>query len=157
MTTNESDDRVLVLDRVLEAPREAVWRCWTEGELLRQWFCPKPWGVSHAELDVRPGGRNFVVMQGPQGEQVPVAGVYLEVVPGRRLVSTDAFDRAWVPSGKAFMVAEITLDDTPEGHTRYVARALHWSAADRETHEKMGFHQGWAIAADQLEALARSI
>lgn len=116
MTTNASDDRTLVLDRILEAPREAVWRCWTEGELLRQWFCPKPWGVSRAELDVRPGGRNFVVMQGPQGEQVPVAG-----------------------------------------HTRYVARALHWSAADRETHEKLGFHQGWAIAADQLEALARSI
>ena len=73
------------------------------------------------------------------------------------MTTNESDDRAWVPSGKAFMVAEITLDDTPEGHTRYVARALHWSAADRETHERMGFHQGWAIAADQLEALARSI
>jgi uncharacterized protein YndB with AHSA1/START domain len=157
MTTQAPDDRALVLERIVKAPRQAVWRCWTEGELLKQWFCPKPWGVSRAELDVRPGGRNFVVMQGPQGEQVPSAGVYLEVVPGRRLVFTDAFESAWVPSGKAFMVGEITLDDTSEGHTSYTARALHWSAEDRETHEKMGFHQGWAIATDQLEALARSI
>jgi uncharacterized protein YndB with AHSA1/START domain len=44
-----------------------------------------------------------------------------------------------------------------DGHTRYLARALHWSAADRETHEKMGFHEGWGIAADQLEKLAQSL
>jgi uncharacterized protein YndB with AHSA1/START domain len=44
-----------------------------------------------------------------------------------------------------------------DGHTRYIARALHWSAADRETHEKMGFREGWGIAADQLEKLTQSL
>lgn len=157
MAIESSEGCTLVLARTLKAPRDKIWRCWTEGALLKQWYCPKPWGVSHAELDVRPGGRNFVIMQGPEGQQVPVSGVYLEVVPGRRLVFTDAFEQAWIPSGKAFMVGDITLDDTPEGHTRYIARALHWNAADRETHEKMGFHEGWGIAAEQLERLAQSI
>lgn len=157
MAIETPEGRALVLERILKAPREKIWRCWTEGELLKQWYCPKPWGVSHAELDVRPGGRNFVIMQGPDGQQVPVAGVYLDVVPGRRLVFTDAFEQAWIPSGKAFMVGDITLDDTPEGHTKYTARALHWNAADREAHEKMGFHKGWGAAADQLESLAQSL
>lgn len=150
-------DFSLRIERVLRAPRAQVWRCWTEPELLRQWFCPRPWGVSHAELDVRPSGRSFVMMQGPGGEQVPNAGVYLAVEPGRRLVFTDAFDRAWVPSAKAFMVGEILLADAPSDATAYEAIARHWSAEDRETHEKMGFHAGWNAAADQLEALAQSL
>ncbi len=157
MTDPAADDTTLVLDRIIRAPRDKVWRCWTEPDLLRQWYCPKPWSVSHAELDVRPGGRNFVIMQGPEGQQVPQPGVYLEVVPGRRLVMTDAFEQAWVPTAKAFMVADITLEDTPGGDTHYVALARHWSIADREAHEKMGFHAGWGAAADQLEALARSL
>jgi uncharacterized protein YndB with AHSA1/START domain len=43
------------------------------------------------------------------------------------------------------------------GKTRYTARVLHWTAADRETHEKMGFHKGWGIATDQLAALAAKL
>jgi uncharacterized protein YndB with AHSA1/START domain len=148
----------LVLGRLIAAPRAAVWRCWTDPELLPQWFCPKPWGVSEASLDVRPGGASNVVMQGPNGEVVPNPGQYLEVVPGERLVFTDAFVGDWRPSsGKPFMVAEITLADDPSGGTRYVARARHWSAEDTRKHEEMGFHPGWGVATDQLEALARTL
>ena len=43
----------LTLSRHIKVPRAKLWRCWTEPELLKQWFCPKPWGVSHAELEVR--------------------------------------------------------------------------------------------------------
>jgi uncharacterized protein YndB with AHSA1/START domain len=87
----------------------------------------------------------------------PNAGVYLEVDVGRRLVTTDAFASAWQPSGKAFMVAEITLSDAPGGGTLYRAVARHWSLEDRDSHEKMGFHEGWGKAADQLEALAKTL
>lgn len=157
MPTPSTDECTLTLERTLKAPREKVWRCWTEADLLMQWYCPKPWRVSQAELDVRSGGQNKVIMQGPNGEEMAVPGIYLEVEIGRRLVFTDAFERAWIPSGKAFMVAEITFSDTPEGHTHYLARARHWNAADCETHKKMGFHEGWGIAADQLEALAQTL
>lgn len=147
----------LKLERIIAAPRDKVWRCWTEPELLKQWYCPRPWRVVEAELDVRAGGRCFVVMQGPEGQRVPLPGVYLDVVPGSRLVFTDAFEAAWVPSARAFMVGELLLDDAGDGQTRYRAFAHHWSAADRDEHEKMGFHDGWNAAADQLQALAQSL
>ena len=88
MVDNSND---LVLDRMLDAPREKLWRCWTEPELLKQWFCPKPWHVSEARLDLRPGGEFFTVMNGPDGERFDNNGVYLEIAPGERIVFTDAF------------------------------------------------------------------
>ena len=150
-------EHVLTLDRELDAPVEKLWRCWTEPGLLEQWFCPKPWYVSDVRLDPRPGGEFFSVMNGPNGESFENAGVYLEVEPRRRLVSTDAFRPGWIPSGRAFMVAETIFEDAGGGRTRYIARAMHWDRATLEEHERMGFHEGWGMAADQLEALARSL
>jgi len=146
----------LTLERTLAVPRAAVWRCWTEPALLVQWFCPKPWGVREAVMELRGGGRFFTHMVGPNGEQVPNEGVFLELVTGHKLVFTDAFQAGWVPA-KPFMVGEITLEDTPEGHTHYTARALHWSAQDKAQHEAMGFHAGWGMATDQLLALAQTL
>jgi uncharacterized protein YndB with AHSA1/START domain len=149
-------DRDLVLDRLIEAPRTAVWRCWTEPELLVRWFTPAPWSTVRAELDPRPGGSSLVVMRSPEGEEYPNRGVYLAVEPGRRLVFTDAFTEAWRPSQKPFFVGEISLADEGAG-TRYVAVARHWTAEARAEHEAMGFHDGWGKAADQLEAVAAGI
>jgi uncharacterized protein YndB with AHSA1/START domain len=147
-----SADRELVLTRLIDAPREKVWRCWTEPELMKQWFAPLPWTTPHVEVDVRPGGSATIVMRSPDGQDMPNRGVYLEVVPNQRLVSTDAFTAAWQPSEKPFMTLILTFEDEG-GKTRYTARVRHWTVADREAHEKMGFHQGWGICTDQLEAL----
>lgn len=156
MTTTPTSDRELVLSRLIDAPREKVYRAWTEAELLKQWFAPKPWTTPRAELDVRPGGANLVVMRDPDGNEFPNHGVYLEVVPNEKLVLTDAFLRAWEPSEKPFMTVVLTFEDEG-GKTRYTARARHWSVADRESHEKMGFHEGWGQCADQLEAVAKGL
>ncbi len=147
----------LVLTRTFEAPRTALWRCWTEPELLKQWFCPRPWFVSEARIDLRPGGEFFSVMNGPQGERFENTGVFLEVVEGRHLVFTDALRPGWRPAGRPFMVAEVVLEDDGPDRTRYLARAMHWTAEARAEHEAMGFHEGWGKAADQLEELARTL
>lgn len=152
-----SEERALGLDLILDAPRRAVWRCWTEPELMVQWFTPKPWSTARAEVDLRPGGSSLIVMRDPEGKEFPNPGVYLEVVPEERLVFTDAFVRAWEPSAKPFMTASVTLADAPGGGTRYEARALHWAKEDRDQHEKMGFFDGWATAAQQLEDLAKTL
>ena len=150
-------EHMLRLERTLAAPRAAVWRCWSEPALLERWFCPKPWFVTDARLDLRTGGEMATVMNGPEGERVENSGLYLEVEPGRRLIFTDAFTAGWKPSAKAFIVAEITLDDAPDGGTLYTAVVRHWNEEDRKQHEEMGFHPGWNAAADQLEELARSL
>jgi uncharacterized protein YndB with AHSA1/START domain len=148
-------DRDLVLTRLIDAPRQALYRAWTEPQLLKQWFAPAPYTTPVAELDVRPGGANLVVMRGPGGD-MPNAGVYLEVVPNERIVFTNAYTKAWEPSDKPFMTVILTFEDEA-GQTRYTALVRHWSVADREAHEQMGFHQGWGVCADQLEALAKTI
>lgn len=147
----------LVLTRVIDAPREKLFRCWTEPELMKQWFVPKPWTIARAEVDVRPGGSSLIVMRSPEGRELPNPGVFLEVVENERLVVTDAYTSAWVPSAKPFMTAIVTFEDLGGGKTRYTARALHWTAEDRATHEKMGFHEGWGKCADQLAELAKTI
>jgi uncharacterized protein YndB with AHSA1/START domain len=149
-------DRELVLCRLIDAPVEKVYRGWTEPALLKEWFAPKPWTVSRAENDLRPGGATLVVMKSPEGQEMPCPGVYLEVVPNQKLVFTDAYTQAWVPSAKPFMTASLTFENQG-GKTKYTARVLHWSKEDRDTHEKMGFHPGWAQCADQLEALLKNI
>lgn len=150
-------DRELAIGRLLDCAPAAAWRCWTEPDLIVRWFTPPPFRTVRAELDVRPGGANLIVMRGPDGAEFPNRGVYLAVEPGRRLVFTDAFVEAWVPSPKPFMTAEVTLEDAPGGRTRYTARARHWTAEDRAQHEAMGFHTGWGVAAEQLEAAARTL
>lgn len=152
-----ANDRELVLTRIIEASPEALFRCWTTPELMKQWFAPKPFTVPVVETDVRTGGASLVVMRDPDGNDYPNPGVYLEVVPNRKIVFTDAFTEAWVPSPKPFMVATITFEDLGGGKTRYTATARHWTVADRETHEQMGFHEGWGLCADQLAALAATL
>ncbi|MBI2716964.1 MAG: SRPBCC family protein [Rhizobiales bacterium] len=155
-----SADRELVLTRLINAPREKVYRAWTEPELLKQWFAPKPYTTPIVEIDVRPGGSAYFVMRGPDGKDLPNRGVYLEVVPNAKLVSTDAYVKAWEPSEKPFMTLILTFEDEGgpgSGKTQYTARVRHWTVADREAHEKMGFHGGWSLCTDQLEALVTKI
>ena len=153
----KTDDRELVLTRIIDVPREKLYRCWTQPELMKQWFAPKPYETPVVKIDLRAGGSSLVVMKSPEGQEIPCPGIYLEVIPNEKLVFTDAFTSAWVPSQKPFMVATITFEDLGGGKTRYTAVARHWSKEDRETHEKMGFHEGWGICADQLAKLAATL
>jgi uncharacterized protein YndB with AHSA1/START domain len=148
--------RELALTRHIAAPPRAIWRCWTEPELLKQWFAPRPWTTARAELDVRPGGASLIVMRGPDGAEFPNRGQYLAVEPAQRLVFTDAYVGDWEAGQQAFMTVTITL--VPDGAgTLYTARVAHWSEADRERHEQMGFHTGWAQCAEQLADLAATL
>jgi uncharacterized protein YndB with AHSA1/START domain len=147
----------MTLTRLLDAPADKLFRCWTTPDLMQQWFAPRPYSTPVAEVDLRPGGASRVVMKSPEGQEIPCPGQYLEVVPDRKLVFTDAFTGDWVPvDGAPFMVATVTFE--PEGDkTRYTATVRHWSEQDRKKHEDMGFYPGWGLCADQLEALAKTI
>jgi uncharacterized protein YndB with AHSA1/START domain len=149
-------DRELTLTRLIDAPPAKLFRCWTEPELITQWFTIESWKATRAELDVRAGGTSSITMQMPDGTEMLNRDVYLEVVPNERLVLTDAFTSAWVPSDKAFLVWILAFAEEG-GQTRYTVTARHWSVEDREMHETMGFHSNWGAATDQLAALAQKI
>ena len=160
-----ADDLDLVLERVLEAPRSAVWRAWSDPELLKRWFAPSPYEISEVEMELRPGGIFRIRMVGPDGFDTGHGnpGCILEVAEGEKLTWTSALGPGWRPAEtgegcEAFpMTAIVTLADSGGGRTLYRAVALHRSAADRDAHEKMGFHEGWGTCADQLEQVAREL
>jgi uncharacterized protein YndB with AHSA1/START domain len=107
------------------------------------------------EEDLRPGGRSAVQMFGPNGEETgPMEGVFLEVVPGERVVTTDAYAAGWVPQ-TPFLTAIWTFADEGGG-TRFTATARHWDAEAKARHEEMGFHPGWDEMAAQYKDLCET-
>jgi uncharacterized protein YndB with AHSA1/START domain len=157
--TDEAQGHRLVLSRIVPVRRELVWRAWTESELLMQWFCPRPYGVDRCVMDLRAGGRFYTHMFGPDDWQSDNDGSYLEVIPGERLSFTDLLLADWTPCpnpGLRF-TATLIFEDAEPGHTRYTAIARHASAEGREQHARMGFHDGWGTATDQLVELVRRL
>lgn len=155
----------LVLKRTLDAPRDLVWRAYTDPEHLKRWFAPRPYEISECELDLRPGGIFRIRMVGPDGFDTGHgnAGCVLEVVQGEKLVWTSALGPGYRPAEmgdgcESFpMTAIVTLADAGDGKTAYKVVALHKDFADRENHEKMGFQEGWGTVAGQLEQFANSL
>ena len=146
----------LKLERVIDVPVDLVWKAWTEPDHLKVWFCPKPWGVSDCEIDLRPGGIFRTTMLSPEGQEFPNMGCYLDVVPMERLVFTDALLPGYRPAEKSFMTGVVTMK--PEGTgTRYIAMALHNNLEAKKQHEDMGFHDGWGTALDQLVEYAMTL
>ena len=160
--SNEFD---LVLERTLDAPVDLVWKAYTDPEHLKRWFSPKPYEITEIELDLRPGGIFRFRMIGPDGFDTGhgTPGCVLEVIDREKLVWTSALGPEYRPNvtGEGCdsfpMTAVITFADAGNGKTAYKAVALHKDAADRDTHEKMGFHDGWGTTAGQLEELAQSL
>jgi uncharacterized protein YndB with AHSA1/START domain len=138
---------------LIAAPREICWKVWTD--LKDEWFCPKPWRAEVVEEDLRAGGRSCIQMFGPDGEETgPMEGIFLEVVPNERIVTTDAYRAGWTPQ-PAFMTAIWSFADEGEG-TRMTATARHWDAEAKAKHEEMGFHPGWDMMAQQFKELCET-
>jgi uncharacterized protein YndB with AHSA1/START domain len=148
--------RDLVLERIVDVPRDLVWKAWTEPEHLSKWFTPAPWTVADCEVDLRPGGIFRTVMRSPDGTEHPNVGCYLEVVPNERLVWTDALLPGYRPAANPFFTAIISLEALGD-RTRYTAVALHHDEATRQRHEEMGFHAGWGMVLDQLVAHIKAL
>ena len=156
-------DHDLVLERVLDAPRALVWKAWTDPELMKKWWAPRPYQTPEVDVDLRPGGRFYTRMTGPDGFDSAGEGCVLEVVEGEKIVWTSALLGGYRPAGDIAdcggfpFTAIVTLSDSGDGRTHYRAVALHRNAADRETHEKMGFQEGWGTCADQLGEVAKEL
>jgi uncharacterized protein YndB with AHSA1/START domain len=145
-------DLDLTLQRVIRAPRAAVWRAWTDPEHLAQWWVPAPAVARVDRLEAQPGGA-FVTRISEDGVAFAphIDALFLVVDDRERLVFTNAIDSGWRPTrpDPVAMVAEIILHDHPEG-TDYQVVVRHGDPAARARHEEIGFFEGWGSVTGQL-------
>ncbi|SMY05991.1 SRPBCC family protein [Flavimaricola marinus] len=158
-----TDDLTLSFTRTLAASPANVWRCWTEPDLLKQWFAPKPVEVPVAEIDARPGGKFHIVMVVPDhGRMEGAPGCILVAEPGKRIVWTNALGPDFAPNKLgdgptdfAFS-ADIVIEPDGAGCTYHVT-VRHATAEAARSHEGMGFYDGWGTVTTQLGELAATL
>lgn len=160
-STSAQSEREIVITRVFNAPRELVFKAWTQPNHIAQWWGPQGFTTRVTELDLRPGGRWRYVMISPDGTEYPVKGVFREILPPERIVTSDEFDEgveqalnADLPQG---IVMTAMFEDV-NGKTKLTLQIVHASQSDRRKHEEMGVVGGWNSSFDCLdEFLAKQV
>jgi len=90
-TIDKSIESELIITRIFDAPREHVWKAWTEPERFMRWWGPKNFTSPFCTIDFRVGGSYLTSMRSPEGQDFWTTGVYREIVPLKRIVYTDSF------------------------------------------------------------------
>jgi len=149
--TLPTDDQILIV-REFDAPRELVFRAWTEPDLVRRWWHANRGEMTVCEIDLRPGGSWRYVMVTPDGTEVAFHGEYREVVPGERIVQTEIYD----PFPDAAAVDTLEFEDL-DGRTRVTMLVQHQRKEHRDAHVESGMEDGLQDALDLLEGVAQSL
>jgi len=144
-----SGDRELVMTRVFDAPRNLVYDAFTKPELVRRWLLgPDGWSMPTCEIDLKVGGKyRYVWKRDSDGTEMGMGGVYREIVPNQKLVTTEKFDQAWYP-GEA--VGTLVLTEQG-GKTTLTQTVLYQSKDARDGVLKSGMESGVSRSYDRLE------
>jgi uncharacterized protein YndB with AHSA1/START domain len=160
-TGEQSTGQEFVISRVFDAPRERMWKAWTEREQLMQWFGPRGFTMSTAKLDFRPGGIFHFNMRSQGGQEMWGKFVYREIVPPERIVWINSFSdekggttrHPMSPGWPLEMLTTATFTER-DGKTTVTIRwaPLNATESERQTfdagHESM--RMGWTGTFDQL-------
>ncbi len=133
----------LTIRRSFDAPRDLVYRMWTEPEHLERWCCPTGFTITHAEGDVREGGRFRTCMRSPDGEEHWLGGKYLELVRPEKVVFTHSWER---DDAAPETIVTVTLEERAGKTQLTLHQAFFASVASRDGH--LG---GWEQTLDSLE------
>ena len=152
-----------VISRVLDAPRERVWKSWTEAAHLKQWWGPKGFKVHTCKVDLRPGGSFLYGMTAPDGTDMWGKFAYREIDAPRRLVFINSFSDAksgvtrhpWSPDWPLQMLSTVTFEEQSPGKTKVT---VEWTPADgsseleRKTFDegRASMNQGWSGTFEQF-------
>jgi uncharacterized protein YndB with AHSA1/START domain len=141
----DSLERVLIIEHIFDAPRELVFKCWTEPEHLARWIGPRGFSSTILACERRQGGNYRMRMRGPDGQEHWQQGVFREIVPPERIVRTycwtDADGRPTHPE----TLLTVTFADL-DGRTRLTLhQAVFESVTARDDHQR-----GWSGSLDKL-------
>jgi uncharacterized protein YndB with AHSA1/START domain len=154
-------ERELVITRIFDAPRELVWKAWTDPERVKRWWGPKDFTSPVSKIDLRVGGSYLNCMRSPEGEDYWSAGVYREIVEPERIVYTDSFSDAegnLVPASHYGMSGDWPLEllvtvtfEEYEGKTRLTLRHVGIPAGENRDMAKAGWNESFDKLAEYLE------
>jgi len=153
-----------VITRIFDAPRDLVWKAFTDPQHMKQWWGPKGFTVIASKMDLRPGGTYHYGMKAPDGSAMWGKFVYREVVAPERMVFINSFsDEAggitrhpMAPTWPLEMLSTFTFEEAPGGKTKLTIRWSPHNATDEERktfdagHDSM--RQGWGGTLEQLTA-----
>lgn len=150
-SNNESPIRELILERVLDAPRELVFQTWTDPQHLAHWWGPQGFTNPVCELDLQPGGAIRIHMQAPDGTIHPMRGTVHEIIRPERLVFTStAFDDA---DGNPQLEVRNTITfDERDGKTHLRVQAIVVKSTPEVDPALAGMEMGWSQSLDKLAA-----
>jgi uncharacterized protein YndB with AHSA1/START domain len=143
----------ITIRRVYEAPRELVWRAWTEPEQLSRWWGAAGWSNPQERIvmDLQPGGEFSVTsVSDGDGEEMTVQGVYREIVEPERLVLEEPAEGSW--HGGA--VSVMTLEDLGDGRTEMVVRTTIQTTDEMRAVAEDGMKTSFERLADHLAEVA---
>jgi uncharacterized protein YndB with AHSA1/START domain len=143
-TFTTPSDREIVMTRVFDAPRALVFDAYTNPEHLPHWFGPRGWTLPVCEIDLRPGGAWRFVLRGPDGAEMGMRGVYQQIAPPERLVSTESFDDY---PGETLNTLILSEEDSK---TTYTVTVLYPSKEVRDAVLESGMQEGAAESFDRL-------
>jgi uncharacterized protein YndB with AHSA1/START domain len=165
MTANtQTASKDFVISRVFDAPRDLMWKCFTDPERMKHWWGPKGVKVVKAKMDLCVGGTYLYGMETPDGKVMWGKFVYREIVPPEKLVFINSFsDEAggltrhpMSASWPLEMLSVFTFEEQPGGKTKFTVR---WATHNATAQEQQTFDtghasmtQGWGGTLDQLEA-----
>ena len=147
-------DHEIVMTRVLDAPRQLVFDAFTKPELLKRWLgALEGWEFAVCEIDLRVGGKYRWLWKNTDGMQMGISGVYREIIPPEKIVSTERFDEAWYP-GEG--LGTILL--TEEGGKTTVKQTVRYETREaRDGVLKSPMETGVTASYNQLEQLLLSM
>ncbi len=135
--------QTLVLTRVFGAPRELVFKAWTDPKHVARWFGPRMFSIPLCEMDVQPGGKYHIDMLGPDGVVYPDTGVFHEVVPPERLVFTSVASVDEQGNPEFEVLNTVTFEDF-NGMTKMTMRAQVLKITPEMMGALGGMEQGWS-------------
>ena len=147
LTVSLPSECEIALTRVFKAPRQLVYRAFSEPQILKRWFGPRGWTLIMCEIDARVGGSFRFILRAPDGRTLGMHGTYRELSPPERSVSTEGFDDF---PGESVVTSKFTEQD---GQTTLVATIRYASKEIRDAVIKSGMEHGAAESYDKLAEL----
>jgi uncharacterized protein YndB with AHSA1/START domain len=152
LTITTPSDREVAMTRVFDAPRRLVFEAWTNPEHVPHWMLgPEDWTMPVCEIDLRPGGAWHFVWRKADGTEMAMGGVYREVTPPKRLVSTEKWGPEWPET-----INTLTLSEK-DGKTTLTNTILYPSKEARDAALKTGMKEGAIQSFERLDAHLRTM